>query len=243
VKALNEQGAKHLSKMREIVSSRGPINTRSDAFGAEATALHGIIASLQQTSVAPAVKRAADNLAKTFIAPSAGGRFSDLAERQTAVVGRVQEAVTAQAKALSAAAETIISQPAIEPTRFRAMSTAEAVLRYASDFLPSWAGAISIDLLPAVLVLILCIVHAAIRREGMPEVTAATMTASDLMTALRLAREVEDTRLRVRAVESHELPPAQTAPVQPESETASKADWRPEENVTPLTTLRAGKKD
>jgi hypothetical protein len=243
VKVLNEQGAKHLAKMREIVSGRGPINVRSDAFGTEATALLGVIASLQQTSVAPAVKRAADNLAKTFIAPSAGGRFNDLAERQTAVVGRVQEAMTAQAKALSDAADKIISQPAIEPTRYRAMSTAEAVLRYASDFLPSWAGAISIDLLPAVLVLILCIVHAAIRREGMPEATAATMTASDLMTALRLAREVEETRSTSRVIDAGAVPPVQPPSVQPESDAASQPDWKTEENVTPLATLRAGKKD
>jgi hypothetical protein len=151
--------------------------------------------------------------------------------------------VTAQAKALSSAADNIISQPAIEPTRFRAMSTAEAVLRYASDFLPSWAGAISIDLLPAVLVLILCIVHAAIRREGMPEATAATMTASDLMTALRLAREVEDTRSGSRLVAAAEVPPVQTAPAPPEPEAVAKPDWKPEENVTPLSTARAGKKD
>jgi hypothetical protein len=48
------------------------------------------------------------------------------------------------------------------------MSPAEAVLRYAGDFIPSWAGAISIDLMPAVLVLILCVAHASIRREGLP---------------------------------------------------------------------------
>ena len=41
-------------------------------------------------------------------------------------------------------------------------------MRYAGDFIPSWAGAISIDLMPAVLVLILCVVHADIRREGEP---------------------------------------------------------------------------
>ena len=47
------------------------------------------------------------------------------------------------------------------------------MLRYAGDFIPSWAGAISIDLMPAVLVLILCVVHAAIRREGIPAVSAS----------------------------------------------------------------------
>ncbi len=48
--------------------------------------------------------------------------------------------------------------PKVEPTRFVPLSSAEAVLRYWSDFIPSWAGAISIDLLPVVLVLVLMIV-------------------------------------------------------------------------------------
>jgi hypothetical protein len=78
VKALYEQGEKHLAKMRELVSSRGPVGPRSDAFGTEATALLGIIASLQQTSVASSVQRTADDLAAGFIAPAAGGRSADL---------------------------------------------------------------------------------------------------------------------------------------------------------------------
>ena len=98
-KSLYEQGGKHLAKMRELVSSRGPINERSDAFGAEAMSLMGVIAALQQTSVAPAVKRAADGLAAGFIAPAAGGR-GDLGDRQTSVVGKVESAVAAQSAAL-----------------------------------------------------------------------------------------------------------------------------------------------
>jgi hypothetical protein len=124
------------------------------------------------------------------------------------------------------------------------------VLRYASDFLPSWAGAISIDLLPAVLVIILCIVHAAIRREGMPEATAASMTASDLMTALRLAREVEEAKTAPRVVAVEETAPREEqVSLQPEASRAeiaeqpSKSDWKPEENVTPLSSARASKKD
>ena len=56
----------------------------------EAMSLMGVIAALQQTSVAPAVKRAADGLVSGFIAPAAGGR-GDLAERQTSVVGKVEQ--------------------------------------------------------------------------------------------------------------------------------------------------------
>ncbi len=226
VKTLFEQGGKHLEKMRTLVSARGPIAQRGDAFGTEAMALMGVIASLQQTSVAPAVKRAADGLTMGFIAPVAGGR-GDLAERQTTVVGGVERAVAAQAKQLSNAAGKILEEPRVEPERFQPLSPAEAVLRYAGDFIPSWAGAISIDLMPAALVLVLCVVHASIRREGEPEPTASTMTATELITALRLAREVGEANAAV-----------------PAAVREAARDERPakDENVTPLASAR-GKKD
>ena len=243
-KSLYDQGGKHLAKMRELVSSRGPIGTRSDAFGTESTALMGVIASLQQTSVASAVKRAADDLAKGFIAPAAGGRTADLADRQTAVVGRVEAAVAAQSQALSAAADKVLAERPAEPVQFKPLSTAEAILRYAGDFIPSWAGAISIDLMPAVLVIILCVAHAAIRREGAPVATGNTMTASELITAMRLAREVESAHdlIRQQPVAPAAPPRAPSEDVTPPRETRS---HEPEENVKPLAlaTARAGWKE
>jgi hypothetical protein len=229
VSALFEEGGKHLAKMRELISDRGPISSRSDAFATESLALMGVIANLQQTSVAPAVKRAATSLSSGFIAPAAGGRTADLADRQTAVVGKVESSIAAQAASLSEAAEKILATPKVEPARFQAMSPAEAVLRYAGDFIPSWAGAISIDLMPAVLVLILCVVHAAIRREGLPAVSASTMTAGELVAALQMAREVEEARRMV---------PGETGPdAAPVVEPAVAGD----ENVTPLSSARHGK--
>jgi hypothetical protein len=220
-KKLFEQGGKHLDKMRELVSDRGPIAARSDAFSRETRSLLGIIASLQQTSVAPAVKRAADGLISGFIAPAAGGR-GDLGDRQTSVVGKVEGAVASQAKALSDAAEKILAVPRVEPARFQPLSPAEAVLHYAGDFIPSWAGAIAIDLMPAVLVLILCVVHATIRREDEPA-AGETITAAQILAALKLARDVEDAHGAVR----FRAAPAAV----------------PEENVTPLVPARAGKKE
>src|ERR1700716_235957 len=177
VSALYEQGSKSLAKMRELISDRGPISARSDALATESLTLMGVIANLQQTSVAPAARRAATSLSSAFIAPAAAGRTSDLADRQTAVVGKVESSIAAQAASLSGAADKILAMPRVEPTRFQTLSPAEAVLRYAGDFIPSWAGAISIDLMPAVLVLILCVVHAALRREGPPGVSPSNMTA------------------------------------------------------------------
>ena len=235
VSALYEQGGKSLARMRELISDRGPISTRSDAFATESLALMGVIANLQQTSVAPAVKRAATSLSSGFIAPAAGGRTSDLADRQTAVVGKVESSIAAQAASLSDAADKILATPRIEPIRFQTLSPAEAVLRYAGDFIPSWAGAISIDLMPAVLVLILCVVHAAIRRQELPAVSASNMTAGELLTALQMAREIEDAR---RRSPNEEVSPAEVkTDGQPVAEPAAGAD----ENVTPLSSARLTK--
>jgi hypothetical protein len=224
VKSLYEQGGKHIEKMRALISDRGPINERSDNFARETMSLMGVIASLQQTSVAPAVKRAADGLVSGFIAPASGGR-GDLAERQTTVVGKVEQAVASQAKALSDAAEKILAQPRVEPERFQSLSTAEAVLRYAGDFIPSWAGAISIDLMPAVLVFILCIVQANVRRGDDPA-EIDTMTAGQLLAALRIARDVEH---------AAKLVPTEIAATVP----ASLSD----EKVTAFAGARSAKKD
>src|SRR4030081_567866 len=199
VSALYDQGSKSLAKMRELISDRGPLAARSDALATGSLTLMGVIANLQQTSVAPAVKRAVASLSSSSIAPSAGGRTSDLADRQTAVVGKVEISITTQAVSLSDAADKILAMPKVEPMRFQTLSPAEAVLHYAADFIPSWAGAISIDLMPAVLVLILCVVHAAIRREGLPAFTASDMTAGELVAALQMAREVGEAQPRVPA--------------------------------------------
>jgi hypothetical protein len=211
--------------MRELISDRGPIATRSDAFASESLALMGVIANLQQTSVAPSVKRAADSLKSGFIAPAAGGR-GDLGDRQTNVVGKVENSIALQAASLSDAADKILALPKIEPARFQTLNPAEAVLRYAGDFIPSWAGAISIDLMPAVLVLILCVVHAAIRREGMPEQSASNMTAGEMMAALQMAREIEVARKSVPSESDPDVEPAVTAD---------------DKNVTPLSSARQTK--
>ncbi len=78
------------------------------------------------------------------------------------------------------------------PVRFVPLSTAEAVLRYATDFLPSWAGAISLDLMPAVLIFIHVIVHAAIRREEGADRDEDTMTAGEVMRAVRIYHAIRD---------------------------------------------------
>lgn len=148
----------------------------------------------------------------------------------------VRESVSQQSRALSDAAAEIIAQPKVAERRYVPLTSAEAVLRYAGDFIPSWAGAISIDLLPAVLVAIMAIVHGAMRR-GEDELTDAdTMTAADMLKALRLHEAIA---ARQAAAIAQQAAVAETAVVAPETPAEPPAPTaRPPlagENVTPLT--------
>ena len=198
VDALYREGGRNLGQMRKIVSSSGPIEPRGNAYADEAVALTGVIASLQQTSIAPAVKRTAQDLASNFIAPVADGRTGDLAQRQSAVVTRVQASIRKQAVALANAADEILERPPAQPLRFTPLSTAEAVLIYAEDFLPSWAGAISIDLMPGVLILIMIGVQSAIRRAEGEELDEHFVTAHDLIRAMRVYHIMRQEELKTQ---------------------------------------------
>lgn len=193
VTSLFDDGRARLSTMRTLVSASGAIAPRADQFSSEVVALSGTIAALEQTSIAASVKRAADDLSLGFIAPVASGREADLANRQDQVMETIRTSVAAQSKVLSQAADEILSRPPVAERRFVPLSSAEAVLRYAGDFIPSWAGAISIDLLPAVLIFMLSIVYASVRRQEQRLPFAERITAAELLEALEVQRAITRT--------------------------------------------------
>lgn len=223
VATLFDQGRSHLATMRTLVSAPGAIAPRSDDFSAEVVALSGVITSLEQTSIAPSVKRAAEDLSLGFIAPVADGRGADLANRQDQVMQTIRASVAAQSQVLSQAADDILSREPVAERRFVPLSSAEAVLRYAADFIPAWAGAISIDLLPAVLVFILAVVHGAIRKQEERLPFAERITAAEFLEALEvqraLGRQGIDLEQAVREAET---------------EAAEDARGRDESNITSL---------
>ncbi len=241
VRQLHDQGGERIARMRSLVSASGPVARRADAFGEEAVALAGVIASLQQTSVAPAVRRAADDLASTFIAPVADGGTQDLRNRQETVVGNVAGAVAAQSKALASAADQVLAVETVRPERFVPLSRPAAVLVYGADFLPSWAGAISIDLLPAVLVLILVVVHSAIRREEDPRVIDNVMTAADMMQAMRLYEQMRREELateQLGAPVPREAEATEPAPPPHDDDPDTDEPQPDARNVTPIAPQR-----
>ena len=229
VQTLFEQGQTSLATMRGLVSASGSIAERSDAFAKESVVLAGVIASLERTSIAPSVARAAADLSAGFIAPVADGSSTDLVGRQDAVIATVRASVAQQSTALATAAQEIMAQPKVAERRYVPLTSAEAVIRYWDQFIPSWAGAISIDLLPAALVGIMAVVYGAIRRSEETMTDVDRLSAGDVLRAL----EIQDTLLAKARARGEAAAAESAAKAEPVAEPEARP--APPENVTPLT--------
>ncbi len=188
-----QQGNEILAKMRELTVAPGPVDRRSVQFSEESVKLAGVISRLNQYSVAPLVARAAEDLPSSVVLPELDGRSSDVRDAQSSTINSVLNALDQRSKTLKNAADEVLEmEPPIE-TAYNPISSADAVIKYAHNFVPSWAGAIAIDLLPAVLVFVLAITQAAIRsgKDGMS--IEDTLTLADLRAAMNAMKDVEAT--------------------------------------------------
>jgi len=191
VEAAFDQGNTILSRMRALTVEQGPVEARAVEFSEEAVRLQGLITQMRQLTVAPLVARAAQDLAASVVLPELDSRTAQGRDDQAATITSVLEVLGRRATTLEQAAQEVAALPAAPEVTYTPVSAADAVILYAGSFVPSWAGAIAIDLLPAVLVLILAITHGMIRemRDGAP--VEDTMTVAEFRAALALARDME----------------------------------------------------
>ncbi|WP_375689816.1 hypothetical protein [Pseudooceanicola sp. LIPI14-2-Ac024] len=191
VDAAFDTGNELLSRMRALTVEPGPVEGRSVEFSELAVRLAGIISQLRQLSVAPLVQRAAQDLSASVVLPELDGATEGNRVAQGATIESVLQVLGQRAATLENAAQEVIAMPPPADTTYTPVSAADAVIMYGRNFIPSWAGAIAIDLLPAVLVLILAITHGAIRssKEGLP--IEETMTVAQMRAALHAARAVD----------------------------------------------------
>ncbi len=179
-----------LSRMRALTVEPGPVESRSVEFSEEAVRLAGLITRLRQLSVAPLVARAAQDLSASVVLPRLN-TDAETAAGQQATIDSVLEVLGQRATTLGEAAQAVETMTPPEEVSYTPISAADAVIRYAGNFVPSWAGAIAIDLLPAVLVLILVVTQGAIfdSRRRMP--VEDTLTLGELRAAVAALRDVE----------------------------------------------------
>jgi hypothetical protein len=191
VEAAFAEGNQLLSRMRALTVEPGPVEARSVEFSEQAVRLAGLIAQLRQLSVASLVERAAQDLSASVVLPELDGNSAEQRGNQASTITSVLEVLAQRATTLERAAQAVLAMPPPTETTYTPISSADAVIKYARNFVPSWAGAIAIDLLPAVLVFILAITHGAIRegREGTS--IEETLTLAELRAAVNAMRDVE----------------------------------------------------
>ena len=191
VSAAFAEGNQILSRMRALTVGTGPVDARSVEFSEESVRLAGLIAQLRQLSVAPLVDRAAQDLSASVVLPELDGPTADIRTSQQSTIQSVLVVLGQRAETLQTAAQAVLTMPAPAETAYNPISTADAVIMYAGNFVPSWAGAIAIDLLPGVLVLILMVTQAAIRSSRDPVALAERMTLAEMRAAMSALREIE----------------------------------------------------
>jgi hypothetical protein len=191
ISAAFSEGNAVLSRMRALTVERGPVEARSVAFSEEAVRLAGVITTLRQLSAAPFVERAASDLAAAVVMPTLDGSSAAIRSGQAATIRSVLDVLGQRAETLRLAAAEVIALTPPPDTTYTPISTADAVILYAGNFVPSWAGAIAIDLLPGVLVFILMVVHGAIRSGRRPVLAENAITLGELRAAMVALKDVE----------------------------------------------------
>ncbi len=186
-----ERGSEILSRMRALTVDSGSVDQRSVLFAEESVRLTGVITELGQLSVASLVRRAAQNLSASVFLAGYDGRTEEMRSKQEMAIGAALGEFQKHSQSLSAQSNIVLALAPPKDTIYTAISRADAVIKYASNFFPSWAGAIAIDLLPGVLVFILAVTQATIRkgRDGLS--IEETLTLSDLRAAMNAMKDVE----------------------------------------------------
>ena len=210
VAAAFAEGNEILSRMRSLTVEPGPVDARSVEFSEDAVRLAGLITRLRQLSVAPLVSRAANDLAASVVRPALS-QTAATAQGQQATIDSVLEVLAQRAETLLAASTAVESMAPPDEVSYTPISAADAVIRYAGNFVPSWAGAIAIDLLPGVLVFILMVTQAAIRASRDRVAIEDRMTVAELRAAMLALREVERTDPPAAAPPPKSAPPPEPA--------------------------------
>jgi hypothetical protein len=191
VDAAFAEGNQILSRMRALTVEPGPVEARSVEFSEQTVRLAGLITQLRQLSVASLVERAAQDLSASVVLPELDGSTEQSRGNQASTITSVLEVLAQRATTLERAAQAILAMPPPTETTYTPISSADAVILYARNFVPSWAGAIAIDLLPAVLVLILAITQGAIREGREGTAIEETLTLAELRAAVAAMRDMD----------------------------------------------------
>ncbi|MRG71088.1 hypothetical protein GH722_04855 [Alphaproteobacteria bacterium HT1-32] len=125
----------------------------------------------------------------------AGSGNQALAATQADVIGRISSELEATGERIAGAADQIAGIEAIKAPTFKRLGIERAVVIYAADLVPYWAGGIGMDIMPVALVLLLMLLFETSRRQDPVDPEIADMpfgVVQKLFFELERMRQVSD---------------------------------------------------
>lgn len=159
VEGLYTQGQAAITTMASLVTAKGAIAERYTAFATEASKVAKIVGTLNDGELASVVSRSVRSL------PGGTGLFSSMSSNKSVATAqgdalqRLASDLSGTGDRIAAAAAELGRTASTEPLAFERLAPAKAVVLYADELLPYWAGGLGLDLMPVVLALLLMLLY------------------------------------------------------------------------------------
>lgn len=152
---LQDEGRAVLARMGAAITGTGSIEERRAAFTKEAAALAKLISELGSNNLTSVIARSMRSLKGNTGLFSTSLKNGRLAKAQQDALQRINDDIAKTGESIATAAETLGNAKRVEVTAFKRIGLTKAVVIYALDLIPYWAGGIALDLMPVVLILLL----------------------------------------------------------------------------------------
>ncbi|RCK43666.1 hypothetical protein TH25_21190 [Thalassospira profundimaris] len=209
---LHLQGRKALTEMEGAITGNDAIETRRSAFSAEAAKVAKIVGELgsgELTDVIARTMRGLEGGTGLFSTSISNGR---LAKAQNAALQRISDELAQTGERIAKAADAIGKADRIEVEAFERIGVAKAVVLYAGELLPYWAGGMGLDLMPVVLIMLLMLFAYAMDGRNVTDPDIDGMSFGQVRKVIFALREMEGGHVRqVTAGTTTTLPADQKA--------------------------------
>ncbi|MEW5704403.1 MAG: hypothetical protein AB1781_07460 [Pseudomonadota bacterium] len=159
VEGLYTQGQAAITAMASLVTTEGAIAERYTAFAAEAAKVAKIVGTLNGGELASVVSRSVRSLSGGTGLFNSMSNNKSVATAQGDALQRLASDLSGTGDRIAATAAELGKAASTEPLAFERLAPSKAVVLYADELLPYWAGGVGLDLMPVVLVLLLMLLY------------------------------------------------------------------------------------
>jgi len=183
VEARRTQAGVRLEKIRKIAFSNKPLPRRMRDIAKESDLLRSALARMDAKNLAESVKRTLEALPREIALQARFSKDAEMARRQREALARVGADVEQSARTLGAFIEKATEGAPAGIRAFEKISAVRAVVTYWENYIPFWAGSISLDIAPLAVVVFMLIAMNTKTPAELARIRMMHMTVEELVIA------------------------------------------------------------